>query len=100
MTSWNPQPTITIDGTDLSDITLWGVQISYGRTNIWEQARASFATITIVNLSNTDYGFDMNELVSVKVKNSAGTDVTLFTGKITSVDNAIAGSGTNATVAE
>jgi hypothetical protein len=41
----------------------------------------------------------MNQVVSVKVKNSAGVDVTLFTGKITSVDNAIAGSGTNATVA-
>jgi hypothetical protein len=52
-----------------------------------------------VNLSNTDYGFDMNQVVSVKVKNSAGTDVTLFTGKITSVDNSIAGSGTTATVA-
>jgi hypothetical protein len=99
MTNWNPQPTITIDGTDLTNITLWGVQINFGRTNIWEQARASFASISIVNLSNTDYGFDMNQVVSVKVKNSAGVDVTLFTGKITSVDNQIAGSGTNATVA-
>ena len=99
MTNWNPQPTITVNGSDLKDITLWGVQISFGRTNVWEQARASHASITIVNLTNTDYGFDMNQVVSIKVKNSASVDVTLFTGKITSVDNGIAGSGTTATVA-
>ena len=99
MTNWNPQPTITIEGTALTDVTLWGVQINYGRTNIWEQARASFATISIVNLNDTDYNFDMNHLVTIEVKNSAGVDVTLFTGKITSTDNTIAGSGINATVA-
>jgi hypothetical protein len=49
--------------------------------------------MTILNSTNTDYGFDMNQSVSVKVKNSAGTDVTIFTGKITSVDNQLAASG-------
>jgi hypothetical protein len=36
----------------------------------------------------------MNQTVSIKVKNVAGTDVTIFTGKITSVDNNLAGAGT------
>jgi hypothetical protein len=90
---WLPQPTITVNGTSRNSITLTDVQISYGRSSVWEQARSSYARIAIINNSSTDFAFDMNQTVSVKVKNVAGTDVTVFTGKITSVDNALAGSG-------
>ena len=97
--AWTPQPTITINGTNRKSITLHNVEISYGRTSVWEQSRASYARISILNNTNTDYGFDMNQTVSIKVKNVAGTDVTIFTGKITSTSNAIAGSGTIGTSA-
>jgi hypothetical protein len=99
MTAWNPQPTVVINGVAHTSVTLWNVSIGYGRTSIWEQARASFANISILNTTNTDHGFDMNQVVIVKVKNSAGVDVTLFTGKITSVDNTIDSSGSVATSA-
>jgi hypothetical protein len=99
MTAWNPQPTVIINGVAHTSVTLWNVSIGYGRTSIWEQARASFASISILNTTGTDHGFDMNQVVIVKVKNSAGTDVTLFTGKITSVDNTIDSSGSVATSA-
>ena len=92
--TWTPQPTITVNGTDRKSITLADVQISYGRTSVWEQARSSYARISILNTNNTDYGFEMNQTVSIKVKNVANADVTIFTGKITSVDNNLAGSGT------
>jgi hypothetical protein len=92
--TWTPRPTISINGTDRKSITLADVQISYGRTSVWEQARSSYARISILNTANTDYGFEMNQTVAVKVKNVAGADVTIFTGKITSVDNNLAGSGT------
>jgi hypothetical protein len=91
---WSPQPTISINGTDRKSITLSDVQVSYGRTSVWEQARSSYARISILNTTNTDYIFEMNQTVAIKVKNVAGTDVTIFTGKITSVDNSLAGSGT------
>ncbi|CAB4186379.1 hypothetical protein UFOVP1144_4 [uncultured Caudovirales phage] len=99
MTAWNPQPTVIINGVAHTSVSLWNVSIGYGRTSIWEQARASFANISILNTTGTDHGFDMNQVVIVKVKNSAGTDVTLFTGKITSVDNTIDASGSVATSA-
>ena len=92
--TWTPRPTISINGIDRKSITLSDVQVSYGRTSVWEQARASYARISILNTNGTDYGFDMNQTVAIKVKNVAGTDVTIFTGKITSVDNNLAGSGT------
>jgi hypothetical protein len=89
---WTPQPTVTINGTNRKSITLQNVEISYGRSGVWEQARAGYAIMTILN-TGTDYGFDMNQSVSIKVKNSVGTDVTVFTGKISSVDNGLAASG-------
>jgi len=92
--TWTPRPTISINGTDRKSITLADVQVSYGRTSVWEQARSSYARISILNTANTDYGFEMNQTVAVKVKNVAGADVTIFTGKITSVDNNLAGAGT------
>lgn len=91
--TWKPQPTISINGTDRKSITLADVQISYGRSSVWEQARSSYARIAILNTNGTDYGFEMNQVVAIKVKNVAGSDVTIFTGKITSVDNNLAGSG-------
>jgi hypothetical protein len=97
MTAWNPQPTVTIDGTTFTSSALWDVQISFGRSTIWEQSRSSVATIGILNTTNTDNHFDMNHVVVIKVKNSSGTDVTLFTGKITNIDNSIQNSGTSAT---
>jgi hypothetical protein len=99
MTSYNPQPTVIINGITHTSISLWNVSITYGRTSIWQQPRASFASISILNTTNTDYVFDMNQIVIVKVKNSANADVTLFTGKITSVDNTIDASGSAATSA-
>lgn len=99
MTAWNPQPTVTINGTTFTSSALWNVSISYGRTSIWQQSRAGFATIDILNITATDYGFDMNQLVVVEVKDSSNADVTLFTGKITSVDNKIDSSGSAGTSA-
>lgn len=99
MTAWNPQPTVIINGVTHTSLTLWNVQVSFGRTSIWEQARASFANIGILNLNDTDHGFDMNQSVIVKVKNSAGVDKTVFTGNITSVSNSISGSGDSGTAA-
>ena len=92
--AWAPQPTITVNGTSRNSVTLTDVQISYGRTGVWEQARAGYARISVINNNSTDFSFDMNQTVSIKVKNIAGTDVTVFTGKITSVDNQLAGAGT------
>jgi len=97
--TWNPQPTVTIAGTSFTSKALSSISVSFGRTNIWEQARTSYATISILNDTNVDNAIDMNQAVVIKVKNSAGTDVTIFTGKVSQIDNVIQSSGTAATVA-
>lgn len=97
--TWKPELTVSIKGVDRKSITLTDVLIFFGRSTVWEQSRSAYARISIINNINYDYRWDMDQVVTLKVKNTAGTDVTIFTGRITSVDNTLAGSGTIGTSA-
>jgi hypothetical protein len=97
--SYNPNATVTIDGVDFTGETLGGLAIHYGRPSIWQQARSSYATISILNLNDTDYAFQINDDVVIEIEDSNGADVTVFTGKVTDISNEVAASGTGATVA-
>ena len=97
--TWAPNPTVTIDGIDFTGESLWNVSVSFGRTTVWEQSRAGYASISILNANNQDFGFDMNHSVVITVENSAGTPITLFTGKISNVANSVQAAGSNGVVA-
>lgn len=97
--TWTPNPTVTIDGIDFTGESLWNVSVAFGRTTIWEQSRAGYATINILNANNQDFGFDMNHSVVITVENSVGTPVTLFTGKISNVSNRVQSAGSTSLVA-
>ena len=92
--TWKPELTVSIKGSDRAAITLTDVLVSFGRSTVWEQSRSSYARIAIMNNIDYDFRWDMNQVVILKVKNTSGVDVTIFTGRITSVDNNLAGSGT------
>lgn len=97
--TWNPNATVTIGGVDFTGSTLNGVSINYGRATIWDQPRSSYAQISILNSTNTNYNFEINDPVVVTVEDSDGTIITVFTGSLTDLSNEIASSGTVATVA-
>ena len=96
--AWNPEPTVTIGGTDYTGKSLNGVSINYGRTNVWEQARASFATIELINLTDAIETFNLNDEVVIKVQNSSGIDKTVFTGNLSDITNLSAFSSSNVKV--
>ena len=96
---WNPNATVTINGTDLTGQTLNGLSINFGRPTIWDQPRSCYAQISILNSTDTDYGFEINNSVTITIQNSAGSIITVFTGSITEIANAVASSGTVSTVA-
>lgn len=87
--TWNPDPLVTINGVDYTGKTLFGANVNFGRNNIWDQARASYATIDLINTTNTDFNIQPNKEVLIKVKDSTGTYITLFTGKVTQINNNI-----------
>lgn len=86
---WTIDPTVQINGTDYTSDVLNGVNINYGRSTIWEQPRASYATIQIKNFTNSPFNALLNELVTIKVDDYAGTPVTVFTGRVSSISNSI-----------
>ena len=96
--TWKPEGTVTIDGTAYTDKTLWNVQISYGRSNIWDQSRAGFANVQLLSTDGTHYNIEVNDTMVITVKDSDGTDVTVFTGKVTDIENSVQASGDAATV--
>ena len=53
--SWLPNAVVTVNGVDYTDKSLWNVEINYGRNTVWEQARAGYATIQILNLNNSNF---------------------------------------------
>ena len=96
--TWKPEGTVTIDGTAYTDKTLWNVQISYGRSNIWDQSRAGFANVQLLSADGIHYNIEVNDSLVITVKNSAGTPVTVFTGKVTDIQNSVQASGDAGTV--
>jgi len=91
--TWNPNCIVTVDGVDFTSQTLDGVSITYGRQSVWEQPRAGFATIRILNTAGTALGFEIRDPVTVTIDNSSGVAQTIFTGKIAAIENVIQASG-------
>lgn len=88
--SWIINPTITIDGVSYIGNAVGSVSIDYGRTTVWDDQRAGYSRITLVNTNNTNFPIDINDPVVVKVRNAANTaDITVFTGRVTSLTNEV-----------
>jgi len=92
--SWIPNATVTVNGTSYTDKSLWGVQINYGRTTVWEQARAGYATVQIVNVNDTNFNFEINQTLVITVEDTTGSPVTLFTGLVSAISNTMTNVGT------
>ena len=86
---WIPNPTVTINGAEFTAKSLNGLTIDYGRNNVWEQARASYAQIQILNTTDINNNFEIGQAVSVTVENSASVTKTVFTGVLINVSNTI-----------
>lgn len=96
--TWVIDPTVQINGTNYTSDTLNGVSINYGRSTIWEQPRAGYASIQVLNDDNSALSIQLNDPVTISVDNSAGTPLTVFTGKVQSISNSIQALGTSGKV--
>jgi hypothetical protein len=83
MSQWTPEWELQINGVSYTNLTLANLTIVSGRTDIYSQPRAGYATIEIINLNLTPITIDVNDGLSIRVKNSAGTFVDIFGGNIT-----------------
>ena len=85
MTQWAPDWKVTIQGVEYTNVVLANLSISSGRTNIYTQAQAGYCTINIINLNLAAITAQINDAVSIQVKDSAGAYVPIFGGSIVDV---------------
>jgi hypothetical protein len=100
MTAWSPDWKLTVAGVDYTDIAISDIQHQAGRADIYLQPNPSFMQINLVALSGQTLPFDINDSLSLQVKNTAGTYVNLFGGDITDLTVSVGATGAIASVVE
>jgi len=100
MTVWTPDWKLTVAGTQYTNLTISDITHQSGRTDIYTQPNPSYLQCTIVALAGQTLPFDINDSLSLQVKNSAGTYVNIFGGDIVDVIVSVGATGSIATVIE
>ena len=100
MTAWSPDWKLTVAGVDYTDIAISDIQHQAGRTDIYQQPNPSYMQINLVALSGQTLPFDINDSLSLQVKNTAGTYVNLFGGDITDITVGVQITGAISTVVQ
>jgi hypothetical protein len=100
MTVWTPDWKLTVAGVEYTDLTISDIIHQAGRDDIYTQPNPSYLQCTVVALAGQTIDFNINDSLSLKVKNSAGTYVNLFGGDITDITVSVGATGSIATVVE
>jgi len=98
MTVWTPDWKLTVAGVDYTDLTISDIIHQAGRDDIYSQPNPSYLQCTIVALAGQTINFDINDSLSLQVKNSSGTYVNLFGGDITDITVEVGRTGSVAAV--
>jgi hypothetical protein len=98
MTVWTPEWKLTVAGTEYTNLTISDITHQAGRDDIYSQPNPSYMQCTIVALSGQTFPFDINDSLSLQVKNSSGSFVNLFGGDITDVTVEVGATGSIANV--
>ena len=85
MTQWNPVWKVEIDGVGYTNAILSNLTIRSGRTNIYEQAQAGYATIQLIDLNQATIPVSINSAISIEVQDTSGTYVPLFGGSVVDI---------------
>ncbi len=93
MSIWTPDWRIQINGVEYTSVTLANLVISSGRRDIYSQPAAGYCNVELINTDGSTIDIDINDGLTIEVKNSAGTFVPIFGGFITDVEVSIRGAG-------
>ena len=87
MSQWTPEWQVTINGGgDYTNLTLANLTITSGRQDIYSQPYAGYCNVEIINLDLSPIVIDVNDQISIRVKDSSGTFVNVFGGYVTDID--------------
>lgn len=96
MTLWQPEWKVTLNGYgDYTNLTLSNLTITSGRTDIYSQPKAGYCNVSIINLDEAPIEVDVNDQISIQVKDSNGDYVSIFGGFVTDISLEVISAGTN-----
>jgi hypothetical protein len=93
MSIFNPVWRVRVGGIEYTNYVLANLSITSGRTNIYEQANAGYVNLQLINLDQSIIDIEINDAVSVELKDSTDTFVPIFGGTVVEFDIGIAASG-------
>jgi len=96
VTQWSPIWRVEIAGVDITDSVLANLNITSGRTNIYEQAQAGYCSITLIVFNQAAIDYQINETLSVEVQDTAGVFKPIFGGSIVDIAVSVSEVGSTA----
>jgi hypothetical protein len=93
MTAWSPVWRVTINGDLFTSVTIANLAMASGRTDIYAQPVAGYATVELINTDFSNFDIDVNDSFALEVKNSSGAFVYIFGGYVTDIDQSVKSSG-------
>jgi hypothetical protein len=82
MTVFNPIWRVKIQGVEYTTYVLANLTITSGRTNIYQQAHAGYCNLQLINLNQAIVNININDSVSIELKDSTNTFVPIFGGTV------------------
>ena len=96
MTQWAPVWRVKIAGVDVTDSVLASLNITSGRTNIYEQAQAGYCSITLIVFDQVAINYQINDSLSVEVQNTSAVYQPIFGGSIVDIAVSVSEVGSTA----
>ena len=98
MTAWSPVWQVSLNGGTFTTVTLSNLTISSGRTDIYRQPVAGYCSVEILNTDQSIPSIEINDQITIQVKDSTGTFKPIFGGFITDIDQSVKSTGALAIV--
>lgn len=96
MTLYDPNPTITVDGTALSDdVVINQIAISYGRNDIFTQPQPGYTTFELWTDAEISIDIELSDPVTIDVLAATTGTKRLFTGTISDIQISLGGFGSD-----
>ena len=93
MTVFNPIWYVSINGVEYTDFILANLTATSGRSNVYEQAQAGYCNLKLYNISQSNVEININDVVSIQLKDSTGTFIPIFGGSVVDVTIGITNAG-------
>ena len=90
MSNFSPVWRLKINSVEYTDLILSNLTVTSGRTDIYQQPVAGYVNMTVINLDQTDPGFQVSQSISIELQDSTGTYVPIFGGSISDLELSIA----------